>query len=129
MDVYGHSIRNRLVRSSNGVLGGVCEGLGKSFNIHPNLVRAGFVLTSFCFGIAIAIYLLLWIVLPNEHELYDYYQDKLLGVCHRISLRTNIELPIVRLITCALALLSLGSIILCYFAFFIYFELRASKSL
>ncbi len=49
----------------NNVAGGVCSGLGAYFNIDPIILRVLFVVLSFPFaGFPIALYLILWIVIP-----------------------------------------------------------------
>jgi phage shock protein PspC (stress-responsive transcriptional regulator) len=48
------------------LLGGVCAGLGRRWMIDRNLVRLAFALLAVASGIGIAIYLLLWLTLPND---------------------------------------------------------------
>lgn len=53
--------------SYNGNIAGVCEGLGNYFNISPRLVRLAAVIGGlFSFGTTILIYLVLWIIMPNQ---------------------------------------------------------------
>lgn len=47
-------------------LAGVCGGLGKYFNIDPTIVRVLFILFAAAVGGGILIYLILWIVIPEE---------------------------------------------------------------
>ncbi len=54
----------------NNVLGGVCSGIANRFNIDPVFVRILFVAASFVFGIFVALYIILWIVLPEEEQTY-----------------------------------------------------------
>ena len=57
----------RFYRSREKVLGGVCGGLAKYFNVDPVLVRVGWVvLTVLSMGFGILLYLLLWLVAPEE---------------------------------------------------------------
>lgn len=95
-------------RSTEGYIAGVCEGLGQSFQINPNLLRALWVVAVLAFGTGIVLYLLCALLLPREDKLIEYHEDKVLGVCRRISERTGIELPIVRLIAVFSAISSLG---------------------
>jgi phage shock protein C len=64
-------MEKRLYRSeSNRMLGGVCGGLGEYFSIDPTIVRLLFAVTFlFGFGSPGLLYLLLWIVMPNESRL------------------------------------------------------------
>lgn len=58
--------RKRLYRDpENSVLGGVCGGLGAYFDIDPVWFRVFFVLLALGYGIAILIYIILWIALPE----------------------------------------------------------------
>lgn len=57
----------RLYRSrTNRMLGGVCGGLGAYFNIDPTLIRLAFVLLFFGVGAGPLLYIILWIVVPEE---------------------------------------------------------------
>ena len=56
--------------TENNILGGVCSGIANRFNIDPVFVRILFVAASFVFGIFAALYVILWIVLPEEELTY-----------------------------------------------------------
>jgi len=58
----------RVLRRSreDSVLGGVCGGLGRYLGIDPVLLRLAFVLLVFAGGAGILIYLIAWIVIPEE---------------------------------------------------------------
>jgi phage shock protein C len=60
----------RLYRSREPrMIAGVCEGLGKYFSVDPTLIRLLFVVTAIAgIGGGALLYLLLWIVVPNEPE-------------------------------------------------------------
>lgn len=59
--------RKRLVRPrDNRWIGGVCAGLGRRFGMAPNMVRLIFVLSCLLPGPQFLIYLMLWIIMPNE---------------------------------------------------------------
>jgi phage shock protein C len=64
-------MEKRLYRSeSNRMLAGVCGGLGDYFKIDPTIVRLLFAVTFLIgFGSPGLLYLLLWIVMPNESRL------------------------------------------------------------
>lgn len=60
---------NTLVRRrSHRVIAGVCAGLGDYFGVDPALVRLGFVLWTILGQWAVAVYILLWIIMPQEGE-------------------------------------------------------------
>lgn len=62
----------RLYRSeTDRVVAGVCGGLGKFFNVDSSLLRVIFVLITIFGGSGILIYLVLWIILPNETSALD----------------------------------------------------------
>ncbi len=60
----------RLYRSKDGqVLGGVCSGLGKYFEIDPVIVRLLWVIFTFIsVGLGIILYLIAWIIIPEEPQ-------------------------------------------------------------
>jgi phage shock protein PspC (stress-responsive transcriptional regulator) len=59
-----------LIRPRNGrIIAGVCAGVGQFFGIDANLVRILFaVLTVVSAGAAALVYLLAWVVVPEEGE-------------------------------------------------------------
>lgn len=57
----------KLYRSRNErMIGGVCGGLARYFNVDPTVIRLLFVLGFFLFSSAFWAYLVLWIVVPEE---------------------------------------------------------------
>lgn len=61
---------NRLVRSENEkMLAGVCGGLAAYLGVDPVLVRLAFVILLLASGVGLAIYVILWIVMPSESRL------------------------------------------------------------
>ena len=60
-------IRQGLYRSrSDRMIAGVCGGLAKRFNISSTWVRLAFVLIVFLGGAGFLLYLILWIIMPQE---------------------------------------------------------------
>lgn len=58
-------VEHRLVRQ-NGIIAGVCGGLGAYFDINPWIIRAIFVLLTLLGGFpGIIIYAILWITMPK----------------------------------------------------------------
>lgn len=50
---------------SNSIIGGVCAGFGKYFNIDPTWIRVIWLLSIFGAGIGIGLYIVFWIILPD----------------------------------------------------------------
>ena len=50
---------------SKGLIGGVCAGLAEYFYVKPSLLRLTFVLWSLANELGVAIYFVLWIILPE----------------------------------------------------------------
>jgi len=53
--------------SSEGVLGGVCEGMGDYFSIDPLIFRLAFIAFSFAIGGGILTYIIAWIIIPDKN--------------------------------------------------------------
>lgn len=51
---------------SNRVIAGVCAGLGDYFNIDVALMRVLFVVSAICGGFGFWLYIILWVVVPEE---------------------------------------------------------------
>ena len=59
----------RLTRSrTNQMVGGVCAGLGNYLNVDPTAIRLIFILLVLLGASGILIYLILWIIMPQEPE-------------------------------------------------------------
>lgn len=57
----------RLYRSrTNRQIAGVCGGLGEYFGIDPTLIRVLFVLAFLVAGQGLLLYIILWLVMPEE---------------------------------------------------------------
>jgi len=50
----------------NKIVAGVCGGFGEYFNIDPVIVRIVFVLIALGYGGGIALYLILWLIIPKN---------------------------------------------------------------
>jgi phage shock protein PspC (stress-responsive transcriptional regulator) len=55
-----------LVRPRNRVIAGVCSGLGRRFDMSPNVVRLLFVLSCLLPGPQFLVYIVLWVMMPSE---------------------------------------------------------------
>lgn len=53
---------------SDRILGGVAAGIANHFGIDPILVRLGFVLLTIAGGSGVLIYLIAWLIIPEEGE-------------------------------------------------------------
>lgn len=63
----------RLVRVRQGrMIGGVATGLARHLNLDVTLVRLAFVALTFVNGIGLLVYLVMWIIMPDEERIgYD----------------------------------------------------------
>jgi phage shock protein PspC (stress-responsive transcriptional regulator) len=66
----GTNGQKQLIRPKDGrMIAGVCAGVGQFFGVDPNLVRIVFaLLTVISAGAAALVYLLAWVVVPEEGE-------------------------------------------------------------
>jgi len=58
--------QKRLTRSKEKMVAGVCAGLANYINIDPTIMRILFVLIAFVGGASLLVYLIMWIVMPEE---------------------------------------------------------------
>ncbi len=57
----------RLLRShENRMLAGICGGISEYFNIDPTIVRLIWVAFSLAYGTGLFVYLIAWIIIPEE---------------------------------------------------------------
>lgn len=108
------------VRAKDGMIGGVCEGLGRSFDINPWVLRAFWLAAVLLFGTGLLFYVILWVSLPVAGE--DPYHKRLLGVCSRIARRTDLDVGLVRALTVLLSLASLGATVVGYVILYFVLE-------
>ena len=57
---------NRLIKSSDKKVFGVCGGLGNYFDIDPTVIRIAFLVGVIFFGSGLLLYLVLAIAMPSE---------------------------------------------------------------
>jgi phage shock protein C len=105
---------NKWVRSKEGILAGVCEGVGKRFEIDPWVIRLFWMASVFLFGTGLLLYVVLAICLPREDELTQAYEKRVMGVCHRIAVNTGMEIGLVRTLTVFMGIATLGTTIMGY---------------
>lgn len=53
------------------MIGGVAGGIGERFDIDPNIVRVIFVVLTVLFGLGVAIYLAMWVLIPQSGKASD----------------------------------------------------------
>lgn len=105
----------RWLRSSSGWIGGVCEGLARSFSMPVWAMRLIWVLGTFlALGTGVLFYAIFAYCLPDEHNAYEVEQKKVLGVCLRLSRALNMEVGLVRVLTVLLSLASFGMTVVGY---------------
>lgn len=60
-------MEKRLARSrKNRIIGGVCGGIAEYLGIDPTVVRLIWAVTTLFWGTGIILYLLMWVVIPEE---------------------------------------------------------------
>lgn len=86
--------KKRLRRNKiDGVLGGVCAGIGDYFNIDPIVVRILYVLSVMFLGVPLFIYFILWIFIPSDKRA-PYHREYRQARRARRKHRENPEMPI-----------------------------------
>jgi phage shock protein C len=64
-------MNTQFARSKNDkMIAGVCGGIARYFNVDPAIVRLLFVLSVFLGGVSPLVYVVLWIVMPEEQATY-----------------------------------------------------------
>ncbi len=53
------------------MIGGVAGGIGERFDIDPNIVRVIFVVLTVLFGLGVALYLAMWVLIPQSGKASD----------------------------------------------------------
>ncbi len=104
----------RWVRSTRGIIAGVCEGIARRLGVETWIVRFLLVMAILFCGTGLLAYVILAICLPREDRVTQAYQPMILGVCSRISRRTDVEVGVVRTATVLLAFVTLGAVIVGY---------------
>ena len=57
----------RLFRSKEKKIAGVAGGLAEYLNLDPTIVRLLFVIIAFAGGASVLVYLIMWLVVPEEN--------------------------------------------------------------
>jgi len=112
------TIQTPWVRSVDGVFAGVCKGIARRFEVPVWTIRVLWLLSILGLGFGFLTYFILAICLPREDKLANAYQKKFLGVCLKASKKFDMDVGILRSITCFVALSSLGTVLIIYFLLF-----------
>jgi phage shock protein C len=69
MSENNNSTGKRLLRIRQGrLVAGVCAGLSRYFGVDVNLIRLAFGVFTVFYGLGILLYLLAWVILPEEGD-------------------------------------------------------------
>ncbi len=55
----------RLVRTSNGMIAGVCGGIAEYFGLDASLVRIATLILILAGGLSLWVYIILWLIIPK----------------------------------------------------------------
>ncbi len=113
------------VRGCDGLIAGVCEGLGKRFGMDPWLVRVLWLVSILALGTGLLAYIILAFTLPREDQIADAHRRKILGVSSRLADATGMEIGLVRALTVTAALFSFGATVVGYVV--LYFVVPADR--
>jgi phage shock protein PspC (stress-responsive transcriptional regulator) len=61
-----HKMASTLVRPRDRWIAGVCSGLARRFGVSAGVVRLLFVLSCLLPGPQVVVYIVLWVLMPNE---------------------------------------------------------------
>ena len=119
--------QSRLYRS-NGLVAGVCAGLGERFGIDPIFVRIVLILSVLCAGVGVFAYLMYWAVVPHKDSIvlepfaasdvsrpFRRTRDrKIAGVCGGLARAWNVDPSLVRFGGLVAFSMSCGLLLLAY---------------
>lgn len=116
------------VRANDGAICGVCKGLAKTLDIPVGLFRLIWICSVLFLGAGLLLYFMLAISLPREDKQVQALEPWLLGVCAKISLKTDLEVGIVRFLAISLSLLSMGATIVGYIVLYFVLDNKSYNS-
>jgi phage shock protein PspC (stress-responsive transcriptional regulator) len=106
------------VRSRDGLVAGVFEGIGRLYGINPIVLRLMWICSVFFLGFGFFLYIVLAVLMPLEGREKNYNSPMILGVCERIAQNWGHELVMIRVLFFGAFLLSGGLM------FFVYLGLH-----
>lgn len=104
----------RWVRADDGIIGGVCLGLARQFDLSPWLIRIILLLSVFFFGSGLLLYIACLISFPRSDRMEKAHEKMVLGVCARIGKRGDVEVGLARFIALFLLCTTAGAAIIGY---------------
>ena len=117
------------VRAEDGIIGGVCLGLARQFNLSPWLVRALWLGSATFFGTGIFLYIMCLVSFPRSDRLGSRHEKVIMGVCARIGKRGDIDVGLARLIGLFLLVFSFPVTIVGYIVLYFVLTENQNKSL
>ena len=114
VSVYPNQESEIWLRSKNGIIAGVCQGVADRLVVHPWLIRGLWLASVLFFGAGLVLYFILAIGLSREDKIQEGQSKKVLGVCLRISKNAGVDVGMVRVLTMISACMSFGLVILAY---------------
>lgn len=85
------------IRPKNAPIAGVCGAIANALDVNPTLVRILWLIAGLFYGTGFCLYLICWFFLPKEEKQFEPDRPVFLGVCYRLSKKTNIELAVIRI--------------------------------
>lgn len=120
--------KSKWVRSQNGVIFGVCQGLGERFDLAPWLLRLILIGVVFVFGTGILVYFVLSAALPREDRLQFASDKRILGVCARLAEHFDIDVGLTRAAAIFLGIASFGATLVGYVVLYFLIPERPSAA-
>ncbi|MAF79164.1 MAG: hypothetical protein CME60_13465 [Halobacteriovoraceae bacterium] len=102
------------VRSRDGLVAGVFEGLGRLYGVNPIVLRLLWICSVLFFGFGLMLYVVLAVLMPLEGRERNYQSPMILGVCDRLARSWGQDLVLVRILFFGAFLLSGGTMFLVY---------------
>jgi len=106
--------RMRWVRSPDGIVAGVCEGMAKQLDMNPWILRSAWLATVLFFGTGLLFYFIMAYALPRSDRLDVAGDKRYLGVCSRLARKSGMDVGLIRALAIILALFSLGATLVGY---------------
>lgn len=113
-EVTKRSLENQVMRSNEGWLAGVCEGLAETYNVSAGWVRLAWLMSILFLGFGFFAYIVAAFCLPVRGRDQEHAPKKLLGVCYRMAKHFSIDVGLVRIGMVLVAIGSLGTTGLAY---------------
>jgi phage shock protein C len=116
------------VRAKDGAICGVCKGMARTLDIPVGVFRLLWIISILFLGVGLGLYILLAIALPREDKTVEALDARILGVCAKLALRTDVEVGIIRFIALLLLLPSLGATLVGYIVLYFVLDSQSKPS-